>query len=246
MTLDIKNLVVNGCSYMAGYAAGAGHVDLARKLNIPNAKSLAIGGSANSRIIRTTLKHSYQTANPTFYIMGLTFINRWELPILKEDDYKPSFEGRWCNPQNQEFSDRYDHYWNKSESEKFVEFNRKTAVYGTVDRTEDLMYNVLSAIDSLHARGHRVLVYQQADDSYHSILGTSRVNLFDSTTSIIDGFRWCAIRYQHEKGVTKSKPNNANYIGQQSTPEHIKHPAAGHHHVLNDYLVNYIQNNNIL
>jgi hypothetical protein len=78
------------------------------------------------------------------------------------------------------------------------------------------------------------------------MLGTPRVNLFDSTTNIIGGFKWCAVIYQHEKGVTKSKPNNANYIGPQTVPEHIKHPAAGHHHVLNDYLVNYIQNNNIL
>lgn len=246
MTSDIKNLVVNGCSYMEGYASGNGHVDLANQLNIPNAKSLAIGGSANSRIIRTTLKHSYQTTDPTFYIMGLTFINRWELPILKEDDSKPSFEGRWCNPQNQEFSDRYEHYWGKSESEKFVDFKRKTEVYGTVDRAEDLMYSVLSAIHSLQARGHRVLVFQQADDSYHWMLGTPRVNLFDSTLNIISGFRWCAVIYQHEQGVLKSKPGNATYIGPQSVPDRIKHPAAGHHQVLNEYLVNYIQNNNIL
>ena len=53
------NLVVNGCSYMASYAVGQGHVDLAQKLGLEHPASLAIGGSANSRILRTTLKHSY-------------------------------------------------------------------------------------------------------------------------------------------------------------------------------------------
>jgi hypothetical protein len=62
----INHVVVNGCSYHESYARGQGHLDLAQRLgfidehNIPQASSLAIGGSANSRILRTTLKHSYQ------------------------------------------------------------------------------------------------------------------------------------------------------------------------------------------
>lgn len=242
----IKNLVVNGCSYMEGYAAGNGHVDLAKQLGIASTESLAIGGSANSRIIRTTIKHSYQATEPTFYIMGMTFVNRHELPILKEDDSNPSFEGRWCNPQNQEFSNRYEHYWTRAESEKFLEFKIKTEVYGTVDRTEDLMYNILSAIHSLQSRGHRVLVYQQADDSYQYMLGTPRLNLFDSVLNIIDGFKWCAIKYQHEQGIDKVPLGLGNFLGPASVPEHMRHPMPGHHEVLNKYLVNYINDKNII
>ena len=100
----IKLLVVNGCSYAQVYANGNGHIDLARRLgivghhNIPQAVSLGIGGSANSRILRTTLKHSYITQVPTLYVLGLTFISRLELPICNPDN---EFEGRWANPQNQ-------------------------------------------------------------------------------------------------------------------------------------------------
>lgn len=242
----IKQLVVNGCSYMKGYATGKGHVDLARRLGIPSAESLAIEGSANSRIIRTTLKHSYQTTDPTFYIMGLTFVNRHELPILKEDDAQPTFEGRWCNPQNQEFSDRYEHYWGRSDSERFVEFKLKTEVYGLVDRTEDLMYNILSSIHSLHARGHQVLVYQQADTAYQPFLNTPRLNLFDDNPNIIDGFRWCAVGYQHEQGVEKAPLGGGNFIGPKDVPDHMRHPKAGEHQVLNDYLVKYINDRNII
>ena len=241
----IKQLVVNGCSYTYSYAKGNGHKDLARQLGIPHAESLAIGGSANSRIIRTTLKHSYQTTEPTLYIMGLTFIHRHELPILKEDT-DSSFEGRWCNPQNQEFANRYEHFWDRAESERFVEFKLKTEVYGLLDRTEDLMYNVLSAIHSLHARGHRVLVYQQADDCYHYLLDNPRLALLSSTESIIGGFGWCAIGYQHKQGVEKAPLGEGNFIGPKTVPDNMRHPLAGQHRVLNEYLVKYINDRNII
>jgi len=231
---------------MEGYARGNGHVDLARQLNIPRAESLAIGGSANSRIIRTTLKHSYLTETPTFYVMGLTFISRWELPILTVDNENTSFEGRWCNPQNQEFSSRYEHFWNRAESEQFVEFKLKTEVYGTLDRTEDLMYNMLSAIESLQSRGHGVLIYQQADDGYHMYLDNPRLRLLSSTPHIIDGFSWCAVKYQHEQGVDKMPTGLGNFIGPKDVPDHIRHPLPGQHAVLNRYLVNYINDRNII
>ena len=59
---------------MEAYARGNGHLDLANRLGIPKAQSLAIGGSANTRIMRTVLKHSYCTDEPTFYVLGMTFL----------------------------------------------------------------------------------------------------------------------------------------------------------------------------
>jgi hypothetical protein len=56
----LEQLVVNGCSYAKSYATGGGHVDLAKRFDlIPY--DLSITGSANTRIIRSTLKHSYET-----------------------------------------------------------------------------------------------------------------------------------------------------------------------------------------
>lgn len=243
----IKQLVVNGCSYMEGYASGNGHIDLAEQLDIPSAKSLAIGGSANSRIIRTTIKHSYQTTVPTFYIMGLTFVSRSELPVMKVDDDSTDFEGRWINPQNQEFADRYDYFWNKDWSEKFVKFKLMTEVHSLIDRTEDLMYSTLSAIHSLQARGHQVLVYQQADTDYHCYLDTPRLQPYKTVKNIIDGFKWAAVLYQHEQGVEKSpKAGLGNFIGPKDVPDYIRHPKAGEHKVLNAFLTDYVKSNKIL
>ena len=85
----IQQLIVNGCSYTHSYALGQGHRDFAHRLGIDKAKSIAVSGSANSRILRTTLKHSY-TAPPTLYVLGMTFLSRLEIPICEPEN---EFEG---------------------------------------------------------------------------------------------------------------------------------------------------------
>jgi hypothetical protein len=240
----IKLLVVNGCSYTESYATGNGHIDLARRLgfighhNIPQAVSLGIGGSANSRILRTTLKHSYITQVPTLYVLGMTFVSRLELPIC---DPVNEFEGAWCNPQNQEFQSRWQHQWSVWDSEQFVETKLKSEVYSLLDRTEDLMYRIISTISDIQNRGHRVLVFQQADDSYHEYLDDSRLRLFQRP-EIIDGFAWRSVAWQHAQGV---KPT-IYAAGSPYVPPDITHPKPGEHQKVNEYLTNYIQEHKIL
>jgi len=233
----IQQLVVNGCSYTHTYALGNGHRDLAQRLGILQSHSIAVSGSANSRILRTTLKHSY-TAPPTLYVLGMTFLSRLEVPICEPEN---EFEGRWVNPQNQEFARRWQTGWSKKESEQFVDTKLKTEVYSILDRTEDLMYRMLSTIDSLKFRGHRVLMFQQADDLYHDYLTNPRLSLF-CCPEIIDGYRWRATEWQAEQGVESTKyPAGSQYV-----PPDMRHSAMGHHHKLNEFLTNYIQEHKIL
>lgn len=238
--MKYQELVVNGCSYMEAYAIGKGHVDLAEKLRIPNSKSLAIGGSANTRIIRTTLKHSYQTNQPTLYVLGMTFLSRLEIPILENQS---EFEGRWTNPQNQQFAKNWQYGWTQHDTEKFVEIKLKSEMYSILDRTEDLMYQILSMINDLKARGHAVLIYQQADDLYQPFLDNPRLELFKTTNNIIDGYAWKAIEWQHENGVVATSYGR-NPI--HPVPINIAHRLPGHHQLLNEFLVNYIDQYSIL
>ena len=123
----IEGLVVNGCSYMDVYAQGNGHRDLAEKLNLLHYESIAQSGCSNSRIIRTTLKHSYNSSRKNLYVLGMTFISRSEAPILCCDD-PGSFEGRWTNPQNQIFRDQWEHHWTEKDTEKFVEIKIRNLI----------------------------------------------------------------------------------------------------------------------
>lgn len=231
------NLVVNGCSYMESYAVGQGHVDLAQQLALDCPVSLAIGGSANSRILRTTLKHSY-TAPPTLYVLGMTFLSRLEIPICEPEN---DFEGRWVNPQNQEFRHRWQYDWTPADSDQFVETKLKSEVFSILDRVEDLMYRMLSTIADLKSRGHRVLMFQQADNLYINLLNEPRLSLFDQP-EIVGGFGWRATAWQAEQGVqAKDYGPGAPYV-----PPDMTHPAIGHHQMLNEYLTNYIQERKLL
>ena len=240
----IQRVVVNGCSYMESYAMGNGHVELARnlgiigKFDIPLASTLAIGGSANSRILRTTLKHSYQTSLPTLYVLGMTFVSRLEIPICNPEN---DFEGRWINPQNQEFKSRWQHGWTQADSDQFVETKLKSEVFSILDRTEDLMYRMLATIGDLQSRGHRVLMFQQADNLYLDCLADPRLHLL-RRPEIIEGFAWRAIAWQYEQGV---KPKNYG-AGAQYVPPDMTHPEIGHHELINEYLTDYIREYKIL
>jgi hypothetical protein len=224
---------------MEAYAHGRGHEDLAQRLGISQAESLAIGGSANSRIIRTTLKHSYQQTQPTFYVVGLTFLSRLELPILES---QPEFEGRWTNPQNQKFTRYWQYGWTQQETDQFIDTKLKSEIHSILDRTEDLMYRILSLIASLSQRGHQVLVYQQADNLYQQFLDDPRLCLFKDADNIIDGYAWRAVSWQLQQGV----PPQPSTHSQHHVPDDMQHPATGYHAQLNKFLVDYVSRRNML
>lgn len=221
---------------MEAYSYGNGHVDLANLLNIPKAESLAIGGSANSRILRTTLKHSYLTEYPTFYVLGMTFLSRLEVPILEN---QTEFEGRWTNPQNQQFKKNWQYGWSDQDTEKFIDIKLKSEIYSVLDRLEDLMYKIITLIRDLKHRGHGVLIYQQADQLHLPYLTDARLQLFKEFPEIVDAYAWRAVPWQFEQGVPAMYEDH-------SVPMDIKHPASGHHHKLNEFLVDYIVSRNML
>jgi hypothetical protein len=225
---------------MEAYARGDGHIDLANRLGIPNSQSLAIGGSANTRIMRTVLKHSYFATEPTFYVLGMTFLSRLEVPILKE---LSDFEGRWSNPQNQEFKNQWEHNWSDQDSELFVEIKLKTEVYSILDRLEDLQYRMLSLVHDLRSRGHGVLLYQQADNLYQDFLTHPRMKPLSECREIVGGYRWRAVPWQLENGVP---PMDYGNNPRHHVPADMHHPASGHHDTLNEYLTTYITENKLI
>ena len=223
------------------YAQGGGHADLAQQLGIADCSCLAIGGSANSRIIRSTLKHSYQTTVPTFYLLGMTFLSRLELPILYQDPAR-EFEGSWTNPQNQQFRSQWMPNWTDRDTKQWVGLKLKSEFQSIVDRLEDLMYRMLSLQTSLTARGHRVLMYQQADNIYQEFLEDSRFELFKNNTGIKDGFVWRSIAWQHGHKVAAVTYSETD----QYVPPDMAHPLPGHHLMINTHLTQYIKDAKIL
>lgn len=241
VTKKINRLVVNGDSYMEVYARGQGHVDLAQQLGLGVAFSLAIGGSANTRVIRTTLKDSLIHSNePTLYVLGIGFLSRWEVPILNVSEN--TFEGRWTNPQNQDYRERWQHNWSESDTKKLVELKLKSDFYSIKDRLEDLMYQLLAMVNCLHNQGHRVICYQQSDKIYEEFVDHVTPNLFKNNCVFVDELKWRAVAWQHSQGVHTTEQIDTRF----EVPADMRHPAAGHHQLLNSFLVDYINKHNIL
>lgn len=235
--MKYEELVVNGCSYMFAYAQGCGAQDLAERLGIPVGASLAVSGSANNRIIRSTIKHSYATTRPTFYVLGMTMLSREELPILQAPN---KLEGAWTNPQNQDFADRWVDIWTQKETERYVELKLKWEVYSIKDRLEDLQYRILSMINDLKSRGHNVLVFQQADSIYQRYLNDEIFLPFKNCPNIVDGFAWRATAWQHHNGVPGIDYSSGR------VPADMAHPVPGHHQKLNEFLTEYIKEHKII
>ena len=225
-------LVVNGCSYMNAYSRGNGHTDLANNLGIPNAVSLAIPGSCNSRIIRTTLKDSYQTTENTLYIIGLTFLARGELPINTTQDL---FEGRWLSTQHFHLLDKNksDLHWTDSDSKKYIELKNKTEIFTQEDRLENLMYLLVSMIGNLLHRGHQIIVFRQPDDLHECELDNIKFTPLKKCVNIVDGLKWSAIPWQVSKNIQFSPKD-------YELPSGIRHPLSGEHGPLNEFLIEYI------
>lgn len=237
--MTYQELVVNGCSYMYTYASGQGHHDLADRLGIPVASNLAISGSANSRILRTTLKHSYITNRPTFYVLGMTFLSRYELPIQRVTN---SFEGAWTNPQNQDYKLLWSAPWTQQDTNIFVSLKMKWEWNSHVDRAEDLQYRMLSLINDLQSRGHGILIYNQADDTLDEVQDDPRLALLGTSRHIIQSYRWRAIQYQHEKKI----PFMDYGTQTEELSDELKHREPGWHDTLNIYLADYISQNSLL
>ena len=242
----IEQVVANGCSYQESYVQGHGHTDLSQRFGC-RSDSLTISGSANTRILRTTLKHSYETDYKTLYLIGLTFISREELPILRYDHKanptsQDIWEGAWTNPQNQQFNkDRYNKGWDNTSLKQWIVFREAYEYHTLIDRVENLMYLMLAVIDSLTARGHSCIIYQQADEWWPGMTRqqTDRIRLLDNNKHIIGGFKWCAVREQHRAGV-KYQSDVQYREGHDIDPE-IRHRQPGEHKWLNDYLEDYIR-----
>lgn len=236
--MTMHRVVVNGCSYMEQYAQGHGHFDLASQLGIDRGQSLALGGSCNSRIIRSTLKHSYQTADRCLYVIGITFLGRTELPIAPIPD---DTEGRWISIQNHFDSTRaVQKHIVPQEVRDYIKFKIKTEFESIEDRLEDLQYRLISMINDLKSRGHACVVYNQADDIYQQFLQSQKLQLL-SRPEIIQGLEWIAVPWQRASGAAMTDDHFNLGI-----PENIRHPAVGAHHTLNQFLVEYMQQHQII
>jgi len=233
-------LVVNGCSYMENYANGSGHKELAAQLGAVQYHSLAQCGSCNNRIIRTTLRDSFDYTVPTFYVIGVTFLSRYELPI-NQDRNRP--DGKWLSFTTQgtfyPSTAITDQCVSKKDLERYRDTWSRINLASVDELAEDLQYRLLSMCDSLNRRGHSCVIFNTADAVLDYVLDQPRFAPLRSQRQIIDGLSWRSIPWQFDQGAAWTPAD-------ECLDRNCRHVEPGQHHWLNQYLTNYIQDNKIL
>jgi hypothetical protein len=240
MEMKPARLVANGCSYIKSYAIGNGHGDLASQFGIQQYDSLAEYGSCNNRIIRTTLRDSFANTEPTLYVIGMTFLSRYELPVNEERD---NLDGKWLSFTTQgsvyPSTAIMDPCVSKKDLESYRDIWLRINIASVDELADDLQYRLISMCDSLYHRGHRCIVFNTADAVLDYVLDQPRLIPLKSQREIIHGLAWRSIPWQFDQGAAWL-PNDENL------DRNCRHVAPGQHQWLNQYLTNYIQEHKIL
>ena len=234
----IQRLITNGCSYMRYHADGNGEHDLASQLGIPNVESLAMHGSCNSRIIRSTLRDCYTTTQPTLYVIGVTFFHRYELTIRKGN---PEPDGKWVSFNGVFGSSMFHDYEENITKKELTTYETlHTKFLEIQDAGMDLQWRLLSLIDTLHYNRHRVIIFNTAEHGVdYWLVGNPKFDPVRKRKEVIDGLLWRSIPWQLTQGAQWM-------LGDEIYPWDCRHIIPGDHKWLNEFLVSYVNNNNIL
>ena len=240
MEMMPARLVINGCSYMEWYAQGHGHSDLSGQLGIDNYHCLAEPGSCNNRIIRTTLRDAYANPDPTLYVIGITFLSRYELPVNQD---RKNLEGKWLSFTTQgtvsPSTAIMDPCVSKKDLASYRDIWWRVNLASVDEFAEDLQYRLLSLCDSINQRGHRCVIFNTAEAVLDYVLDQPKFLPLKSQPQIIHGLSWRSIPWQFDQGaewVSADKHLDRN----------VRHVDLGQHQWLNQYLTNYIKKHNIL
>ena len=230
MEQKINRLAVNGCSYIKLYAQGNGHVELAQQLGLDTAIDLASNGSCNDRIIRSTLQDSFCTTIPTLYIIGITFLTRYELPIGRDSDKWLSF-----TTSGETYGDQrlIDQHISDNELKTYSKLYAKFTTLGLPDIAENLIYQLIAMADSLQSRQHKVVIFNTAEQTVDYFLQRNSFDILKTRPEIIDGLKWKSNQWQFEQGARPSAKD-------QHLPLEVRHVDLGEHKWLNEFLTAHV------
>lgn len=237
----IERLVVNGCSYMDVYVGGNGHKELGSQLNIPTVLSKAIPGASNQRIIRTTLEDCYNSDTPTLYVIGITFLHRFDLPIIASEHGMD----KWQSFNNISLVDnQFPTFDANIALNDVIEYKKLLSKFRTCSGPEvsaECVLTLTSMVDSIINNGHTVVIFNTGDISFRKHTNQPMLQYINKNKHIIDSFKWLSNEYQFDMGA-RCDPIDI----QRCLPIECRHVMRGDHQYLNEYLVNYIDKHNIM
>lgn len=226
----INRLVVNGCSYINYYDQGGGTADLARQLNIQTHQSLAKNSVCNSRILRTTLRDMYSATEPTLYVIGITFVFRFELTVFEH----AGDDGRWHSFNTTNHNPGLsENFHNQVTDKNLSDYARSWhMIMKTQDLFDDLVYRMCSLVDTAKTLGHKILVLNTAEHIV-DFVDFDKYQWLEHKKEIVDRLIWRSIPWQFAQGA-RWPPEDEIY------PDNCRHVRPGDHQWFNKFLIDYI------
>ena len=204
--------------------------------------NLAKGGSSNRRIIRTTVEYIEQNS-ADFVLLGLTFWDRQEAAFLKTQPHRDNWisynphgvQGLFA-PDNAEFI--FDA--SRSRIEKYI---ADSYVYNfNIMYLDQLMCDLLMFTSYLEQKNIKYLIFNTCELEYKNYFENFN-NLYQrsieknkrivSLTDFVSNLYLHSVNATHDPNEKRWEPNAIHYNGNE------------YRHV-NEFLLNYMQTNNLL
>ena len=222
----MNELLINGCSYTVNWSPLSG--ELGTQLGFTTTTNLSLAGSSNDRIFRTTLDYLL-THKVDYVILALTFWDRQEAPWAKLGiwtDYSHNGLMRASEVRSPELYDAYiqDRY-------------RYDIDINYVGKLLDSLITFTGWLDS---QAIKYLVFTSSGNYFHYPVGTivqTRLDYLKTNPRIIDIECWNSNQYMHNHGG----------IGlEQDWPPDGRHYTSESFSSLNKFIINYINENNLI
>lgn len=229
----MSTLLLNGCSFTKFWFPNRLDKIFLKALGCDSVRNIAVNGSSFQRSMRTTIEWIAQNGDPSFVIVPITFLSRWELAIGDKDDI---LEGTWFPINGIEL--------NYKDVNKSVDIDRIKKLlelyYGSIPdiRTHwDKGFTEIIALSSfLEKRKINYLMFDMCNNFEKKHLkgykGFEKIKLIEQNKKIINLFDFCGNKHMW---------NSMNDQEKQNTDPLSHHHAAYQYIFLENYLINYLQ-----
>lgn len=231
--------VLNGCSFSANYYE-ARH--LASQLGYNNFVSLARGGRSNRQIIRSTVE--YIESNPVEFVMlGLSMWDRYESDFLTT---VPNTDN-WVNYRRQGVHDGSvgpESVFNSGTDFQDVDvyIRNKYNYEHSLKSIDQLMCDLVMFTGYVDSKNIRYCIYNTCETNYgkyFTTVNSTYQSIIQKNTRIVPLDSFISNLFLRAQGATWAEAENV-------WPDHSKHYDGEYYRHLNNYLLQYLQENGLL
>lgn len=226
------NLLLNGCSFSANYYL-ANH--LARQLGLQQAVSLAVGGSSNRRIVRTTLEYLQENSDVGFVLLGLSFHRR------REGSFLPT--GEWVQYGTNGLQGHFaphDAVFKKDIPRAQIEQYVSDVYANDIDNhyIDQLLCDIILLTGYLESKNIPYLIFNFCELRYAEY-SSKYYEYIRNNKRIVPLDTFVANLFLRDQGAKYAEP-------EERWPVNARHYNGDEYIHLNNYFINHLRTNNLL